>query len=96
MAKESICNAGDIGDMGLITGSGKISWRWKWQPAPVFLPGKFHEPRSLADYSPWCHKELNRTERLSTPKKKKKKNEVYELNKQVFYLNLINSLFGKE
>ena len=26
----------------------KISWRGKWQPAPVFLPGKFHGQRILA------------------------------------------------
>ena len=31
----------------------KISWRRKWQPVPVFLPGKFHGQRSLAGYSPW-------------------------------------------
>ena len=24
---------------------------------PAFLPGKFHERRSLAGYSPWGHKE---------------------------------------
>ena len=24
----------------------------KWQPTPVFLPGKFHGQRSLADYRP--------------------------------------------
>ena len=29
----------------------KISWRRKWQPAPVFLPGKSHEWRSLVEYS---------------------------------------------
>ena len=36
--------------------SGKIPWRRKWQPIPVFLPGKFHGQngqRSLAGYSPW-------------------------------------------
>ena len=27
---------------------GKIPWRRKWQPTPVFLPGKFHGQRSLA------------------------------------------------
>ena len=27
---------------------GKIPWRRKWQPSPVFLPGKFHGQRSLA------------------------------------------------
>ena len=26
-------------------------WRRKWQPTPVFLPGKSHEWRSLLDYS---------------------------------------------
>ena len=28
----------------------KIPWRRKWQPTPVFLPGKSHGPRSLAGY----------------------------------------------
>ena len=32
---------------------GKISWRRKWQPTPVFLPGKSHGQRSLVVYSPW-------------------------------------------
>ena len=32
---------------------GKIPWRRKWQPTPVFLPGEFHGQRSLAGYSPW-------------------------------------------
>jgi len=44
--------------------SGKIPWRRKWQPTPVFLPGKSHEQRSLAGYSPWSHKELDTTQRL--------------------------------
>ena len=29
------------------TGIGKIPWRKKWQPTPVFLPGKSHGWRSL-------------------------------------------------
>ena len=33
--------------------------------SPVFLPGEFHGQRNLADYSPWCHKELDTTERLT-------------------------------
>ena len=37
-------------------GLGKISWRRKWQPTPVFLPGKSHAQRSLVGYSPWGHK----------------------------------------
>ena len=32
---------------------GKIPWRRKWQPTPVFLPGESHGQRSLAGYSPW-------------------------------------------
>ena len=31
---------------------GKIPWRRKWHPTPVFLPGKSHGQRSLASYSP--------------------------------------------
>ena len=30
----------------------KIPWSSKWQPTPVFLPGKFLGERSLAGYSP--------------------------------------------
>ena len=44
---------------------GKIPWRRQWQPTPVFLPGESHRQRSLAGYSPWGCKELDRTERLS-------------------------------
>ena len=29
---------------------------------PVFLPGEFHEQRSLESYSPWGLKELDVTE----------------------------------
>ena len=43
----------------------KIPWRRKWQPAPVFLPGKSNGQRSLGGYSPQGHKESDVTERLS-------------------------------
>ena len=36
---------------------GKITWRRKWQPTPVFLPGQFHGQRRLVCYSPWDLKE---------------------------------------
>ena len=39
----------------------KIPWNRKWQPTPVFLPGKSHGQRSLAGYSPWGRKESNTT-----------------------------------
>ena len=44
---------------------GKIPWRRKWQPTPVFLPEKSHGQRSLAGYSPWGLKESDTTERLT-------------------------------
>ena len=34
-----------------------LDWSRKWQFTPVFLPGKFHEQRSLVGYSPWGRKE---------------------------------------
>ena len=43
---------------------GKIPWRRKWQPTPVFLPGESHGQRSLEGYSPRRCKELDKTERL--------------------------------
>ena len=52
VVKNPLANAGDI--------------RKKWHPAPVFLPGKVHEQRSLEGYSPWGCKELDTLERLST------------------------------
>ena len=33
-----------------------IPWSRKWQPTPVFLPGKSHGQRSLVGYSSWGHK----------------------------------------
>ena len=36
----------------------KIPWSRKWQPTPIFVPGKSHEQRSLAGYSPWGHKRV--------------------------------------
>ena len=44
--------------------AGKISWRRKWQPTPVLLPGKSHGWRSLVGYSPWGCEESDTTEQL--------------------------------
>ena len=35
----------------------QIPQRRKWQPTPVFLPGKFHGQKSLVGYSPWSCRE---------------------------------------
>ena len=68
---DSKASAYNAGDLGSIPGSnpwvGMISWRRKWQPTPVFLPGiswKSHGQRSLIGYSPWGCKESDTTERL--------------------------------
>ena len=51
-------NAGIRRDMGSIyLCIRKIPWSRKWQPAPVFLPGKFHGQKSLAGYHPLGCKE---------------------------------------
>ena len=31
---------------------GKVSWKRKWQPTPLVLPGNFHAQRGVAGYSP--------------------------------------------
>ena len=36
----------------------KFPWRRRWQPTPVFLPGKPHGQRSLVGYRPWSHKRV--------------------------------------
>ena len=46
--KESLCN---VGDLGLIPGLGRIAWRRKWQPTPVFWPGESYGLRCLVGYS---------------------------------------------
>ena len=43
VVKKPPANAGDVGSNPV---------RRKWQPTPIFLPGKSHGQRSLADYSP--------------------------------------------
>ena len=47
---------------GLSPWVGKILWRREWLPTSVFLPGEFHEQRSLAGCGRWNRKELDTTE----------------------------------
>ena len=54
-------NAGDVRE-GFDPWVEKIPRRRKQQPIPVFLPGESNGQRSVADYSPWGHKELDMTE----------------------------------
>ena len=64
MVKNLPATAGDVRDkrQEFNPWVGKIPWRRKWQPTPVFLPGESHGQRSLAGYSPWGHTELDRIE----------------------------------
>ena len=63
--KESACNTGDTGVLGLIPVLGRSPpWMRKWQLTPAFLPGKSHGQSGLAGSSPWGHKESDTTEQL--------------------------------
>ena len=53
--KELTCQCGRS---GFDPGIGKTPWRRKWQPIPVFLPGKSHGQRNLVCYSPWDGKRV--------------------------------------
>ena len=52
VVKNPPANAGDIEDLGLISGSGRSPGVGNWQPIPVFLVGKSHGQRSLVGSSP--------------------------------------------
>ena len=58
--KESACS---VGDLGLIPGLRRSPGEGNDNPL-LFLPGKFHGQRTLADYSPQGHKESDTTEQL--------------------------------
>ena len=49
MVKNLLANAGDARYTGLIHGLERSS-QLKWQPVPVFFPGKFQGQRSLVSY----------------------------------------------
>ena len=59
--KESACPCRSRGRQELDRLFRKIPWSRKWQSTPIFLPGKSHGQRSLVDYSPWGHRELEMT-----------------------------------
>ena len=46
--------------------TGKIPWRRKWQPTPVFLRGKSHGQRGLKRYSPWGHRRVRHDSDMTT------------------------------
>ena len=54
-------------DPGFNPWVGKIPWRRKRQPTPVFWPGESHAQGSLVGCSPWGHKEFDMTEHAGGP-----------------------------
>ena len=62
MVKEFACQFRSPRRYQLDLWVGKIPWRRKWQPTLVSLPAVSHGQRSLAGYSPWCRKELDKPE----------------------------------
>ena len=61
--KESTCS---VGDLGSIPGLGRSLGGGHGNPVQYSSLEHPHRQRSLAGYSPWCCKELNTTEQLST------------------------------
>ena len=59
VGKEYTCNAGSIPALGRFPVEGMATHS-------SILPGKSQKQRSLMGYSPWCHKESDTTEWLST------------------------------
>ena len=61
--KESVCS---VGDLGLIPGLGRSPEGEHGNPLQYYCLKDPHGQRNLSCYSPWSHKELDRTKRLST------------------------------
>ena len=57
-SKESACNAGDVGS---VPGLGRSSGWKHGNPLLYSFLEKFHGQRNLAGYSPWGHKESDKT-----------------------------------
>ena len=68
---------------------GKIPWRRKWQPTPVFLLRESHRQGSMVGYSPGGRKESNMTEKTlhSTT-------QFLVVRTYILYLGIFNSILG--
>ena len=62
VGKESACQCRRPRRCGFDPWVGKIPWRRKWQPTPVFLSRESCGERSLLGHSPWDCKELGMIE----------------------------------
>ena len=66
--EEPACQCRRHKRLGFYPWIGKIPWRRKWQPTPVFLPGKFHGQRILAGAVHGVTKKLGMTQQLNNKK----------------------------
>ena len=57
----------------------KILWKIKWEPTPVFVPGKSLGERSLVGYSPWVAK--SRTQLSDWAHTHMKRTDVMEVHR---------------
>ena len=78
--KEAVCDYRSLWRQRFDPWVRKILWRRKWQPPPVFLPGKSHRQRNLEGYSPWSHKESDTTEHA---RKQTQQTRVYQKSSSV-------------
>ena len=62
----------------------KIPWRRKWQPSPVFLPGKSHGQRSLVDCSAWGHKRVGHDLAAKQPQQMLRKTGLNQARPRTF------------
>ena len=54
--KEPACQCRRHRNLRCDPSAGKILWRRKWQPIPVFFPRCSHGQRGLVSYGPWGHR----------------------------------------
>ena len=66
---QSVKNLPAVQETGLSSWVGKIPWRRKWQPTPVFLPGESPRQRSPVGYGPWGRKSQTRLSNYTTTTK---------------------------
>ena len=71
--KESTCNEGDLGSVSEL---GRSPGGAHGNPLQYSYLENPHGQRSLAGYSPWGHKELDTTERLSTAQKRERETKA--------------------
>ena len=93
MGREFAYNAGDMREMHIHTQVRKISWKGKWQPTPLFLPGKSHRQRSLVGYSLQGHKESNTIEHSTQHIHELQKLEYTYLYRNHYYIYNTLNLF---